>query len=432
MVSNPSSNFHVLIVGAGLGGLACAIACRRQGLCVTVVDQFSKPLRLGDSIGFGPNTSRIFRKWGLWDEFWPISSKATSMEMRSYDTGELLGKDDGLGRAATQYGCPGLVSHRGDYHMILLNHASNVGVEVRLDTKVIDYNVDKPSAILEDGQEILADAIICADGVKSKGREKVLGYYDRPLHSGYAIFRTFFPGALLRDDPLTAKYLENGDCVHVYLAPDMHGIINVLRDGEEVNMMLTHKDTGDVEEGWMQPGNIDDVLKLTEGWNEAYRAAWKKATDCLDWKLVFRPCLEKWVTDSGLIAIMGDAAHPFLPTSTQGASQAIEDGVTIAHCLKQAGKGNVPLALHSYTAIRRDYAAKAQATGIETRDRYHNIHDHTGKVKEDFQISNVSISSEYLWENDAEETASREYPIVSEQIKLQLNAPRLPSGLGMI
>ncbi|EXJ54836.1 uncharacterized protein A1O5_12902 [Cladophialophora psammophila CBS 110553] len=418
MVSDPSSDFHILIVGAGLGGLGCAIACRRQGLRVTVVDQFSEPLRLGDSIGFGPNTSRIFRRWGIYDEMWPISSKATSMEMRSYDTGDLLGKDDSLGRGATHYGCPSLVGHRGDYHMILLNHAKKVGADVRLDTKVVDYDTSKPSALLENGEEIVADAIICADGVKSKGRERVLGYYDKPLHSGYAIYRTFFPGALFRDDPLTAKYLEQGDCVHVYLAPDMHGIVNVLRGGDEVNLMITHKDVADIDEGWMQPGNPEDVLKLIEGWNESYRAAWKKAPMCLDWKLVFRPCLEKWVTDSGLIAIMGDAAHPFLPTSTQGASQAIEDGITIAYCLKQAGKGNVPLALRTYAGIRRDYAAKAQATGIETRDRYHNVHDRsTGKVRQDFQVSSVSISSEYLWENDAEETARREWPIVSEQIK---------------
>jgi len=65
-----------------------------------------------------------------------------------------------------------------------------------------------------------------------------------------------------------------------------------------------------------------------------------------------------------------------------------------------------------------NYAAKAQATGIAARERYHNIHDRdTGKVKKDFQFSNLALSSEYLWEIDAEETARREWPIVSEQFR---------------
>ena len=50
---------------------------------------------------------------------------------------------------------------------------------------------------------------------------------------------------------------------------------------------------------------------------------------------------------------MGDSAHPFLPTSVQGASQAIEDGVTIATVLKLAGSSaEVPTALLAYENIR--------------------------------------------------------------------------------
>ena len=69
------------------------------------------------------------------------------------------------------------------------------------------------------------------------------------------------------------------------------------------------------------------------------------------------------------MAIMGDAAHPFLPydplfvilatevnvidrTSMQGASQAIEDGVVLAVTLQLAGKAKVPLALRAWETIR--------------------------------------------------------------------------------
>ncbi|KIX00055.1 uncharacterized protein Z518_10982 [Rhinocladiella mackenziei CBS 650.93] len=67
-------------------------------------------------------------------------------------------------------------------------------------------------------------------------------------------------GAKLSNDPLTRKFIEEGDSVHVYLGPDQHGIVNVLRDGKEVNALLTHKDVADIDEGWSIEGKKEDVL----------------------------------------------------------------------------------------------------------------------------------------------------------------------------
>lgn len=58
------------------------------------------------------------------------------------------------------------------------------------------------------------------------------------------------------------------------------------------------------------------------------------------------------MSDHGRIALLGDSAHPFLPTSAQGATQAMEDGVTIAVCLSRAGKDHVPAAVRTYQQIR--------------------------------------------------------------------------------
>lgn len=50
--------------------------------------------------------------------------------------------------------------------------------------------------------------------------------------------------------------------------------------------------------------------------------------------------------------VIGDAAHPVLPTSGQGGSQAIEDAATLAIALELTGKEQVPLALRATEAIR--------------------------------------------------------------------------------
>ena len=91
----------------------------------------------------------------------------------------------------------------------------------------------------------------------------------------------------------------------------------------------------------------------------------------VDWKLVFRDPLPTWVSPKRRIALLGDAAHPFLPTSIQGASQSMEDGVTAAVCLARAGKANVPGALRAYEKIRYPRVLATQRTGVTNRDAWH-------------------------------------------------------------
>jgi 2-polyprenyl-6-methoxyphenol hydroxylase-like FAD-dependent oxidoreductase len=72
----------------------------------------------------------------------------------------------------------------------------------------------------------------------------------------------------------------------------------------------------------------------------------------VDWKLVYRDPLPTWVSPERRTALLGDSAHPFLPTSAQGATQSMEDGVTLAVCLRKAGKENVREAVKAYMDIR--------------------------------------------------------------------------------
>jgi 2-polyprenyl-6-methoxyphenol hydroxylase-like FAD-dependent oxidoreductase len=53
-----------------------------------------------------------------------------------------------------------------------------------------------------------------------------------------------------------------------------------------------------------------------------------------DWLLLYRDPEPNWVSPKGLIVQCGDSAHAFLPTSANGATQASEDAVTLAACLR--------------------------------------------------------------------------------------------------
>jgi 2-polyprenyl-6-methoxyphenol hydroxylase-like FAD-dependent oxidoreductase len=130
----------------------------------------------------------------------------------------------------------------------------------------------------------------------------------------------------------------------------------------------------DVEESWQAHAPLADAQRVLEGWDPVVQKILKATPDPLiDWKLVYRDPLPTWISPKRRIALIGDAAHPFLPTSIQGASQAMEDGATIAVCLTRSGKAHVQEAVAVFEALRYERVRAAQKTGEATRVRFPEI-----------------------------------------------------------
>lgn len=88
----------------------------------------------------------------------------------------------------------------------------------------------------------------------------------------------------------------------------------------------------------------------------------------LDWKLMWRDPQPQWVSKGGHVVQLGDAAHPFLPTSFSGGTMAMEDAYSLAACLHVAGKQHVALATKVHNKLR--YAdidcGETPATNLKT------------------------------------------------------------------
>lgn len=126
----------------------------------------------------------------------------------------------------------------------------------------------------------------------------------------------------------------------------------------------------------------------------------------IDWKLVYREPLPTWISPKRRIALIGDAAHPFLPTSIQGASQAMEDGATIAVCLTRSGKAHVQEAIAAFESLRYERVRAAQKTGETTRDTWHKADwDAVKKNPESMRLKR----EDWLLNFDAEEYAEKNY-----------------------
>lgn len=124
------------------------------------------------------------------------------------------------------------------------------------------------------------------------------------------------------------------------------------------NAPSTYKDDGSASESWTPDVEPAEVLKVMEreapGWHPAVAAIMKTAPKgtVIHWKLMWRDLRELWTSPAGHVVQVGDSAHSFLPSSGNGASQAMEDAITLATCLQLGGKSNVSSTTKVYNKLR--------------------------------------------------------------------------------
>jgi 2-polyprenyl-6-methoxyphenol hydroxylase-like FAD-dependent oxidoreductase len=119
------------------------------------------------------------------------------------------------------------------------------------------------------------------------------------------------------------------------------------------------QDVSDMHEDWNQRGNVQDMLASVEGWDPEVRHIIQHipADSLIDHKILWRDPVQKWVSEKGRICLVGDAAHPHLPTAGTGAAQAIEDAATIGalmqKSMEKSGKApEIPAVFRAYERLR--------------------------------------------------------------------------------
>jgi len=238
---NMQQRLRVVIVGAGIGGLACAIACRQQGLDVTILERSNEILPVGAGIQLPPNATRVMRHLGL--EAALQSAGAVVIEghnLRSYASGNPVRRRP-LGQAALDlYGSAWMVIHRADYQRMLLDAAVQHGVQLRTGCEVIKVKSFKDCSVqLKDGRVVEADVIVGADGLWSVMRNEVLGSTSAPNETGDLAYRGTFRAEQLRDcrDARVEEVLNAAD-LQLWMGPGKHVVFYPVRNKEEFNLVL--------------------------------------------------------------------------------------------------------------------------------------------------------------------------------------------------
>ncbi|CAK7200480.1 hypothetical protein SEUCBS139899_003176 [Sporothrix eucalyptigena] len=437
MTTKPKTGIKVVIVGAGFGGLTAAIECHRQGHDVEIYESFPALKVLGDIISFGSNAGRIFHRWGKTPGEIADRLRAVSIDLREYgfrihkyDTGEVVFHQKTPPPAED---APVFNGHRGELHQIVFDYARDeLGIPIHLGHFVEEYfEDDNQAGIVVKGKKVYADVVVGSDGVRSKARTLVLGYEDKPKSSGYAVWRAWFSNKDMIQDPRTKQFCENGDTFNGWIGPDVHFLFSTIKNGSDCCWVLTHRDEHDIKESWSFPGKLEEVFKVLEGWDPMCRAIVEKTPSLVDWKLVYRDPLPTWTSTHGRIILLGDAAHPFLPTSAQGATQAMEDGVNLAVCLRKGGKANIPAAVRAHQEIRYERVRAVQKTGETTRDMWHKTD--WAKVKED-PTSIGFPRDDWIHTFDAEKNAEETFDeaLAKVQSKVAAAATSVPAAAPVV
>ncbi len=351
-----------IIVGAGIGGLTAALALRRTGWSVAIVEKAPALGEVGAGIQASPNAMKAFNALGLGPALARVGFAPEAIELRMGLSGMPLIRAPLGDVAAKRWGAPYLHLHRADLIAVLEDALRAQAPDaLRLGAAFTRYEQDGDGvrAISADGAEISGDLLIGADGIHSAVQAQMLGPL-RPTFTGNVAWRAVAPVDRLGADapnPTAAAWMGRG----------RHAVTYRVRRGELANFVGVVERDDWTKESWTERGDRDDALADFEGWHPVITRLIEAAGALHRWALFDRPPLARWV--EGRVALLGDAAHPMLPFMAQGAAMAVEDAWALAAGLG-AGR-EVPGALKRYQALRFARASKVQAASRANAATFH-------------------------------------------------------------
>ncbi len=333
----------VLIVGAGLGGLALAGFFDDCDIEYSIVERRSEWCHEGYALGLWNNGRNILRKLGLADRF-DQNEIAFQRVLISDGKGNPL-RCYNLARFYGEFGMAYSHIRRADLHQWLLDRAARkvrMGVSV---TSLLEME-EVVRVTLSDGSTETFDLVVGADGVHSTVRDCC---FKEHVES-YTNWRAWY------------VWVDRSFCrprvVAQYVAP--RELVAVFDEGDKALVVLVAKTDHSI---WDDPEERVERLKLLFKDEPAIVPACLSkaaAEDILPADLL-EISLRRWHT--ARVVLIGDAAHGFEPFGGLGGSMALEDAYVLAAELAKMPRvepQELSTALRRYEVLRRSRVGQAR------------------------------------------------------------------------
>ena len=360
----------VLLAGAGIGGLAAALACARIGVPVQLFERSPALAEVGAGIQLGPNVTRLLKGWGLQTALEAVAAYPENLLIRSAERGTLLGRLRLGEQALVRYGAPYATVHRADLQALLLQAVQACGsAQLQLGQAITGFDQDAARACLHhaDGRQTQGALLVGADGLSSRVRQQLLGD-GPPRPTRHLAYRALLPQAAL---PAALRCQD----VVVWLGVGLHVVQYPVRGGDWLNVValvesrLEDSKTGD-RSGWDHAATGADLLRELEGETPELLSLLQAMDGWRLWHLQIRQTISSPAQMAqGRVALLGDAAHPMLPYLAQGAGMAIEDAQALGQALAQGGA--TPAALAHYAQARWQRNARVQRRALRNGRIFH-------------------------------------------------------------
>jgi 2-polyprenyl-6-methoxyphenol hydroxylase-like FAD-dependent oxidoreductase len=339
-----------LIVGAGIGGLSAGIALRRAGWNIRIFERASSPRELGFGLSVAPNAIAALRELGVADVVLARGFAPTRGEVRRMD-GTVLKRAEFP--PPEVLGGPMVIALRPALHGALLDAVGVDAIASASEAKSFTLDGDRVALELADGRTVDGDLLVGADGIGSVIRRALHPSESPPRDSGLVAVRGAVHGAV--------HHLGDNSAVY-YLGPGVESAI--VRASETGIYWFLSLARALVPTGMRDPAAI--VAHMSPQMDATFRAITSATDDLRVDDLVDRDPIPFW--GRGAVTLLGDAAHPVLPHTGQGAAQAIVDAVALGKTLGKAvgDAASVERALRAYENDRRKKTAALLAQGRRT------------------------------------------------------------------
>lgn len=339
------------ILGGGIAGLSAALALHKQGHGPRVYERRAGPSAMGAGVTLWPNAGFVLEELGLLEDVAAAGGQPLSVHRKDAAGHSLGGLDITLLDRIMGY--PTHTILRRDLQAVLLDHVARAGIPVEFGHRAVAIELNasgKAVARFENGQSICPDLLVGADGRMDSVARRFVAGDNTPIYQGFVnwIGVAQGKGALVSDIGIQ-DYWGAGDrfgCVAirtdlVYWAAAQARPLPGATPAADM-----HKEVGDLFAGWPAP-----VARLIEA--TPPHSIQRIAVHDLE-------PLHTWSRAN--VLLVGDAAHAPLPTSGQGACQALEDAWHLARCLDGTG-GCLHEALQRFAAVRAPKTTKLAEQG---------------------------------------------------------------------
>jgi len=337
----------ISILGAGVGGLASAIALKQKGFDVDLYERDPAIRNIGAGIVCWPNASFVLEAFGLLDGIERVSGKPGSMDRISH-SGEPLGSLD-IGQINRLMGYDSYSILRRDLMALLASRVRELGIAIHFSHELTGFETVESGKVLAtfgNGKKILSSVLVGADGRMNSVARKFICSDNKPVFQNFINWIGVFEGKKKVFDDFSVK--------------DFWGV------GERFGIVPVNATTaywaGGVaatEIGTRDPEHYKtELLSLFEDWpNPIPEIIRNTPRDAINKIYVHdHNPVEAWHRDN--VLMIGDAAHAPLPTSGQGACQALEDAWHLANLLEQ-GHANIAETFSDFVKLRH-----SKTTGI--------------------------------------------------------------------